>query len=139
MHVRRRPVRQLCGGAGHRRVPSRRRLRGRMPAETGVRHRRRDEDSEKDVLLEIVSDKYCRDILECIKDKPKSTIEIFEDTCVPMSTIYRRIQTLCDSKLFVISGTISEDGKKFFLYKSKVKSIHAIFSDGKVNVDLVLN
>jgi hypothetical protein len=98
-----------------------------------------EENSENDALLEIVSDRYCREILKCILYKPKSTIEVFEETKIPLSTIYRRIQTLCDSKLLGISGTISEDGKKFFLYKSKVKSINANFNEGKVDVEVILN
>ena len=67
-----------------------------------------DGDFEKDIL-EILSDRYCRAILKSIMHKPKSTIEIFAETSIPISTIYRRIQTLCDSKLLAISGTISED------------------------------
>ncbi len=97
-----------------------------------------EEDSGKDILLEILSDRYCRKILKSITYKPKSTIEIFEETGIPISTIYRRIQTLCDSKLLTISGTISEDGKKFFLYKSKVESINATFNNGKVDVEVIL-
>jgi hypothetical protein len=96
-----------------------------------------DEDFGKDKLLEILSDRYCREILKSIIHKPKSTIEIFAETHIPISTIYRRIQTLCDSKLLTISGTISEDGKKFFLYKSKIKSINATFNDGKVDVEVI--
>ena len=96
-----------------------------------------DGDFEKDIL-EILSDRYCRAILKSIMHKPKSTIEIFAETSIPISTIYRRIQTLCDSKLLTISGTISEDGKKFFLYKSKIKSINATFNDGKVDVETIL-
>ncbi len=97
------------------------------------------EDPKKDALLEVVSDKYCRGILECIMDKPKSVVEITAETGIPISTAYRRIQTLCDSKLLAVSGTISDDGKRLFYYKSKVKSINTGFNDGKVDVELVLN
>ena len=37
--------------------------------------------------------------------------------------MYRRLQTLYDAKLLAISGSINDDGKKYFLYKSRVKSI----------------
>ncbi len=48
------------------------------------------EDSEKqDSLLEILSDKYCRTIIESIMDKPKSAIEIVSETKIPVSTVYR--------------------------------------------------
>lgn len=98
------------------------------------------EDSErKDSLLEILSDKYCRTIIESILDKPKSAIEIVSETKIPVSTVYRRIQMLSDNKLLRISGNISEDGKKSFLYKSKVKGIQTRYDNGSVNVELVLN
>ena len=97
-----------------------------------------EDDSKKDALLEIVSDKYCRSILGCVMDKPKSAIEITAETNIPLSTIYRRIQILCDSKLLAVSGALSEDGKKFFLYKNKIKSINTGFSEGKIDVEIVL-
>jgi predicted transcriptional regulator len=100
----------------------------------------RIEDIEKkNSLLEVLSDKYCRTILEAIMYKPKSVIEINVETRIPISTIYRRIQTLHDNKLLFTSGTISNDGKKFFLYKSKVKGIQSNFNNGQVEVELILN
>jgi predicted transcriptional regulator len=98
------------------------------------------EDSEKkENLLEILSDRYSRTIIESIMNKPKSVVEITAETGIPVSTVYRRIQTLSDNKLLYISGSISEDGKKFFLYKSKVKGIQTQYENGDVNVELVLN
>jgi hypothetical protein len=100
----------------------------------------KNEDSEKkDNLLEILSDKYCRTILEAIMYKPKSAIEITADTRIPISTVYRRIQLLHDNKLLFTSGSISDEGKKFFLYKSKVKGIQSNFNNGQVEVELILN
>ena len=98
-----------------------------------------EEIEKQDSLLEILSDKYCRSIIESIMYKPKSVIEITDDTKIPMSTVYRRIQTLHDSKLLSTSGTITEDGKRLFLYKSKVKGIQSVFNDGKIEVELILN
>jgi len=100
----------------------------------------RIEDAEKkDSLLEVLSDKYCRTILETIMYKPKSAIEITAETRIPISTVYRRIQMLHDNKLLFTSGTISGEGKKFFLYKSKVKGIKSNFNNGQVEVELILN
>ena len=98
-----------------------------------------EETEKQDNLLEILSDKYCRAIIESITDKPKSVVEITDETKIPMSTVYRRVQTLHDSKLLATSGTITEDGKRLFLYKSKVKGIQSVFNDGKVEVELILN
>ena len=98
-----------------------------------------EEDTTKDDLLTIVSDKYCRSILEAIMDKPKSAMEITAETKTPISTVYRRIQMLHDRKLLQTSGMISGDGKKLFLYKSKIRGIQSTFKEGKVEVELILN
>ena len=98
-----------------------------------------EETEKQDSLLEILSDRYCRAIIESITNKPKSVVEITEETGIPMSTVYRRIQTLHDSKLLATSGTITEDGKRLFLYKSKVKGIQSVFNNGKTEVELILN
>ena len=98
-----------------------------------------EDPEKKESLLEILSDKYCRIIIESIMDKSKSAIEIVSETKIPVSTVYRRIQMLSDNKLLRISGNISEDGKKSFLYKSKVKGIQTKYENGSVNVELILN
>lgn len=97
------------------------------------------EDATKEDLLSIISDKYCRSILEAVMDKPKSAMEITAETKTPISTVYRRLQTLQDNKLLQISGVISEDGKKLFLYRSKIRGIKSRFNDGQIEVELILN
>jgi predicted transcriptional regulator len=72
-------------------------------------------------------------------DKPKSAMDLSHECQIPISTIYRRIQTLHDAKILYTSGQISADGKKFFLYKSKVKEIQAHYNKGDIQVELVLN
>jgi len=81
------------------------------------------DDDKKQVILEILADKYCKQILQNTLEKPKSAIEISHEKKIPISTVYRRLQTLYDAKLLAISGSINDDGKKYFLYKSRVKGI----------------
>ena len=69
----------------------------------------------------------------------KSAMEITAEAKIPISTVYRRIQTLYDNKLLKTSGTITEEGKRLFLYKSKIKGIQSVFHDGQVEVELLLN
>ena len=97
------------------------------------------ESEKKKNMLDIVSDKYCRAISEATKFKPKSAIEITAETKIPISTVYRRIQTLHDNKLLATSGEINDDGKKFFLYKSKIKGMRCNLNDGEIEVELILN
>lgn len=101
--------------------------------------RKIEEDSRKDAILEVMADKYCRAILENTMDKPRSAMEVSAETKIPISTVYRRLQTLHDNKLLGISGTISDDGKKYFLYKSKVKAIATSFNENYVEIEVVPN
>ena len=51
-----------------------------------------EEPERKEFFLEILSDKYCRSILEAIMNTPKSAIEVSREKIIPLSTVYRRIQ-----------------------------------------------
>ncbi len=101
--------------------------------------RKIEDDSRKEAILDIMSDKYCRKILNTTLDKPMSAMEIARESKIPISTIYRRLQNLHDNKLLGISGSISEDGKKYFLYKSKVKAISASYNGNDVEINIVPN
>lgn len=98
-----------------------------------------EEPERKESFLEILSDKYCRSILEAIMDTPKSAIEVSREKIIPLSTVYRRIQQLHDSKMIRTSGVITDEGKRLFLYKSKIKAVNTSFHDGKIDVDVIFN
>lgn len=97
------------------------------------------QEETKDTILGILADKYSREILEATMDSPKSAIELSAEYKIPISTAYRRVQELHDQKLLGISGSINEDGKKYFLYKSKVKSIMACFNRNSLDIEIVPN
>lgn len=97
------------------------------------------EEVSKDVLLRILADKYSRVILDATIDSPKSAIELSAECKIPISTAYRRVQELHDNKLLGISGSINDNGKKYFLYKSKIKSIMACFNDGSLEIEIIPN
>ena len=88
-----------------------------------IQNRKIIDDQRKQIILEILADKYCKQILHNTLEKPKSAMEISNEKKIPISTVYRRLQTLYDAKLLAISGSINQDGKKYFLYKSKIRSI----------------
>lgn len=86
------------------------------------------DEYQKQVYLDLVSDGYSRKIMDSIMDVPKAISEISNETKIPLRTVYRRIQTLHDSKMLKISGSMTDDGKKYFLYKSKVRSVSVRYS-----------
>jgi predicted transcriptional regulator len=104
-----------------------------------IQSRKITDDERKQVILEILSDKYCKQILHDTLEKPKSAMEISGEKKIPISTVYRRLQTLYDAKLLAISGSINQDGKKYFLYKSKVKSISLQCDLEVTTVELIPN
>ncbi|HSA98661.1 MAG TPA: helix-turn-helix domain-containing protein [Candidatus Nitrosotenuis sp.] len=100
---------------------------------------RKVDDERKDAVLEIMSDRYCRAIIESTMNVPRSAIEISAECKIPISTVYRRLQNLHDSKLLGISGSITAEGKKHFLYKSRIRAMTSVFNGGNVEVEIVPN
>lgn len=100
---------------------------------------RKIDDERKDAILEMLSDRYCRAIIETTMNAPKSAIEISAECKIPISTVYRRLQSLHDNRLLAISGAITTEGKKHFLYKSKVRSIVSKFNGVNVDIEIVPN
>jgi len=96
-------------------------------------------EQQKSKILEITSDLYCRKILSMLKKEPKSVVEISKETKIPISTVYRRLQTLYDIKLLRISGIINNRGKKTFLYKSKIKSVSSFFNGDSIEIKITPN
>jgi len=107
--------------------------------QTLFQKRKIEDDERKDAILDILADKYCRSIIETTMEKPKSAMDIAADAKIPISTVYRRLQNLHDNKLVAISGMISDDGKKFFLYRSKIRSLSASYTGNYVEVEVVPN
>lgn len=100
---------------------------------------RKIDDDKKGVILGIMSDRYCRAIIEATMSAPKAAIEISAECKIPISTVYRRLQILHDNKLLAISGSITQEGKKHFLYKSRVKAMTSTFNGGNLEVEIVPN
>lgn len=50
---------------------------------------------------------------------PKNASELSKDCDVSLTTVYRQVKRLSDKKLLVVSGSIDDDGKKHFTFKSK--------------------
>ncbi len=93
-----------------------------------------EEDEKKQKALEIFSDNYTRAILSTVMEQPKSALQISCETKIPSTTVYRKIGSLLENNLIRISGQISENGKKNFLYKSKIKSFHITFTKDKFTI-----
>lgn len=93
-----------------------------------------EEEEKKQRAFETFSDNYTRGILSALMEKPKSALQISDETKIPSTTVYRKINHLLENNLVRISGQISENGKKNFLYKSKIQSFHITFTKDKFTI-----
>jgi|TARA_B100001079_G_C16335373_1_gene481062 predicted transcriptional regulator len=98
-----------------------------------------EQEEKIQCILQIMADKYSRDLLRITQDTPKSAFMIAQETGIPISTVYRRIQKLQDAGVVRVSGEINLEGKKHFLYQSKVKSISSNVAGEFINVEIVPN
>ena len=98
-----------------------------------------DQEEKIQSILEIMADKYSRDLLRTTREIPKSALKISQETGIPISTVYRRIQKLQDAGVVRISGEINLEGKKHFLYQSKVKAISSKVASEFINVEIIPN
>jgi len=99
-----------------------------------------DDIELKNAICKALADKYSRVILAYAMDKPKSVIEMSKDCKIPISTVYRRIRDLTNAGLLNIkSCLITIEGKKYYLYRSKIKAINTIFGINSVNIEIIFN
>ena len=93
----------------------------------------------KQILLDVLADHTSRSILNAIIDIPKSIREISDETRVPLRTVYKKSQQFHDSKLLKVSGFVTESGKKYFLYKSLIRSIVTSYNNNVLTVEVTKN
>lgn len=94
----------------------------------------------KENVLKALADEYSRQILASIMDRSKSVVDISTECKIPMSTAYRRIHDLEEVGLVQVNGSvISSDGKRYYLYRSKIKAVRAIFGLDSLNVEIIPN
>ncbi len=91
-------------------------------------------------ILKALSDDYSRTILNFTIAEPKSVVDMVKECNVPMTTAYRRVNDLTEHKLLKITGSIvTDDGKKYFLYQSRLKAIYVVFGLEALDVQIVDN
>ena len=99
----------------------------------------RDSNLRK-AILKALSDEYSRTIMNYTIEKPRSVIDMVKDCDVPMTTAYRRVHELEENKILKVTGSIvTDDGKKYFLYQNRLKSIYVIFGLEALDVQIVEN
>ena len=99
----------------------------------------RDSNLRK-AVLKALSDEYSQSIMNFTIEKPKSVVEIVKECDIPMTTAYRRVNELEENKILKVTGSVvTDDGKKYFLYQNRLKSIYVIFGLEALDIQIVEN
>jgi len=64
-----------------------------------------DQEEKIQGILEVMADKYSRDLLRTTQEFPKSAFRISQETGIPISTVYRRIQNF---RMLVLSEFLAK-------------------------------
>lgn len=91
-------------------------------------------------VLKALADEYSQAILLSTVEKAVSAVELSTKFNIPISTAYRRIHELEEVGLIAVErSVITDDGKRYDLYRSTVKGVKVIFGTGSVVVELEPN
>jgi predicted transcriptional regulator len=91
---------------------------------------------EKQSILAALADQEIVKILDCALVRERSVNEVIRECNIPHTTAYRKIKWLLDNGLLLsIRNELTEDGKKFTLFKSVFKSLKISYEYGNIVVD----
>ena len=94
----------------------------------------------KKAILKALSDNYSRTIMTNTIEKPKSVVDIVKECNIPMTTAYRRVHELEENKILKVTGSIvTDDGKRYYLFQSRLKAIYVVFGLDSLDVQIVEN
>jgi len=94
----------------------------------------------RDALIRALADDYSRKILLGTLEKARSVEELSQSLEIPISTAYRRVNELKEVGLLKVEKTIiTNEGKKFELYRGAFRGINMQLEKGEIVVDVELN
>ena len=94
----------------------------------------------KKAVLEALADEHARRILEDTIFKVKSVTDISRECNIPMTSAYRKVKMLTDAGLLRVERFVTTDqGVKYELFSSNVKSISVKFEAGLLEIDVTSN
>ncbi|HJM01078.1 MAG TPA: ArsR family transcriptional regulator [Nitrosopumilus sp.] len=99
-----------------------------------------NEDSQRQqIILKLLLDNRIRILNDLMQNTPKSAIELSRESKIDLNAVYRVLHKLDNSNFLIITFNITPDGKKSYLYKSKLESINARYHKGILDISLNLN
>ncbi|HEV2138876.1 MAG TPA: hypothetical protein VGR53_08535 [Nitrososphaerales archaeon] len=91
-------------------------------------------------LVQSIADDYSRKIVLSSIHAPKSVEDMSRENDIPLSTCYRRVHELLADQLLVVEKIIvTNEGKKYELFRSAYRAVTISFENGVMKVDAVIN
>jgi hypothetical protein len=98
------------------------------------------EDECKKAVLRALLDDQSRLILTSTILVPKSVVDITREQRIPVTSAYRKVKELKQDGLLKVERiVITEDGKKYELVRSAIRSASVQFDRGTLDVDVTAN
>lgn len=94
----------------------------------------------RNALISALADEYSRKIILKTINHAYSVEELSHNENIPISTAYRRVNELKEVGLLTVEKTIlTDDGKKFEMYRSAFRTIHIDLNQSDLVLDADLN
>ncbi len=94
----------------------------------------------KHAILTALADDEMQRILDSAMQTSKSVIEIIKDKNIPHTNAYRKIKWLVDEGLLSTDKIyVTDEGKKFSLFRSVLKSVHITYVLDELTIDTEKN
>ncbi len=91
-------------------------------------------------VFELLADAESRTILFSVIKKGKTALQLSEKYKIPLSSVYKKISDLEEMTLIEVdSWELSEKGRKFKIYKSRIKEACINIRKPDVNLNLIPN
>lgn len=91
-------------------------------------------------VLAALADQEIVKILDCSMFREKSVNEVIRECNIPHTTAYRKIRWLLDNGLLLSTrNEVTEEGKKFTLFRSVFKSLRIDYEYGNIAVSADYN
>lgn len=95
---------------------------------------------QEEAVAEALSDPSARLVLAACVTEPRSVKDISEASGIPLASAYRHVRGLVEGGLLVRArSAISPDGKRYDLYRSRLRSGTLTVTDEGVDVDWAVN
>jgi len=96
-----------------------------------------EDQNSKKALIRALLDDYSRSILEATMVVSKSVIGITREQKIPMTSAYRKVKELKEFGLLKVERIVlTEDGKKYEMLRSTIRSANVTFEKDSLVVDV---